>query len=108
MQRAWRLAVAIVGFTVTLLGVVMLVTPGPGWLAILLGLGVLSVEFVWARRLLGRLKKGAAKLACSVSAERKVVDAQPGLPRKDRVHGTESDSTSCGRQFPVHSERDLN
>jgi uncharacterized protein (TIGR02611 family) len=91
MQQARRLAVAIVGFTVTLLGVVMLVTPGPGWLAILLGLGVLGVEFVWARRLLGRLKKGAAKLACSVFA-RKIVDAQPSLPRKDSVHGTDSDS----------------
>jgi uncharacterized protein (TIGR02611 family) len=107
MQQAWRLAVAIVGFTVTLVGVVMLVTPGPGWLAILLGLGVLGVEFVWARRLLGRLKKGAAKLACSVSAERKI-DTQHCPPRKDSVHGTESDSTSCGRQFPVHRERDLN
>ena len=82
----------IVGFTVTLLGVVMLVTPGPGWLAIFLGLGVLGVEFVWARRLLGRLKKGAAKLACSVFAARKIVDAQPSLPRKDSVHGTDSDS----------------
>ena|SRR3984893_2601449 len=108
MQQAKRLVVAIVGFTVTLLGVVMLVTPGPGWLAILLGLGVLGVEFAWARRLLGRLKKGAAKLACAVSTARKVVDAQPGLPRKGSRHGTESDSTSCGRQFPVHSERDLN
>jgi uncharacterized protein (TIGR02611 family) len=92
MQQARRMAVAIVGFTVTLLGVVMLVTPGPGWLAILLGLGVLGVEFVWARRLLGRLKKGAAKLACSVFAARKIVDAQPSLPRKDSVHGTDSDS----------------
>ena len=62
MQQARRLAVAIFGYTVTLLGVVMLVTPGPGWLAILLGLGVLGVEFVWARRLLGRLKKGGAEL----------------------------------------------
>ena len=64
MQLATRLAVAIVGFTITLLGVVMLVTSGPGWLMILLGLGVLSVEFVWARRLLRRLKEGAAELAC--------------------------------------------
>jgi uncharacterized protein (TIGR02611 family) len=71
MQQATRLAVVIVGFTVTLLGVVMLVTPGPGWLAILLGLGILGVECVWARRLLRRLKERAAKLACSVFAARK-------------------------------------
>jgi Putative transmembrane protein (PGPGW) len=92
MQQATRLAVAIVGFTVTLLGVVMLVTPGPGWLVILLGLGVLGIEFVWARQLLRRLKKGAAELVCSVFAARKIVDAQSSLPRKDNVHGTGSDS----------------
>jgi uncharacterized protein (TIGR02611 family) len=55
MQQVRRLALAIVGFTVIFLGVVMLVTPGPGWLAILLGLGLLGVEFIWARRLLGWL-----------------------------------------------------
>jgi uncharacterized protein (TIGR02611 family) len=73
MQQARRLAVAIVGVTVTLLGVVMLVTPGPGWLAILLGLGVLGAEFVWARRLLVRLKKGSAELIRSVFPALKIV-----------------------------------
>jgi Putative transmembrane protein (PGPGW) len=92
MQQATRLVVAIVGFTVTLLGVVMLLTPGPGWLVILLGLSVLGVEFVWARRLLRRLKKRAAELARSVFAARKIVDAQPGLLRKHNVYGTDSDS----------------
>jgi uncharacterized protein (TIGR02611 family) len=91
MRQARRLAVAIVGFTVMLLGVVMLVTPGPGWLMILLGLGILGVEFVWARRLLRRLKEGAAEVACSVFTARKIVDAQPSLPRKNNVHGTDSD-----------------
>jgi uncharacterized protein (TIGR02611 family) len=101
MQQATRLAVAIVGFTVTLLGVVMLVTPGPGWFMILLGLCVLGVEFVWARRLLRRLKKGAAELACSVFAARKIVDAQPNLTRKDNVHRTGSDSARvAGRNLP--------
>ena len=77
MQQAGRLTVAIVGFIVTLLGVVMLATPGPGWLVIRLGLGVLGVEFVWARRLLGRLKTGGAELIPSVSAACKIVDPQP-------------------------------
>lgn len=82
MRQARRLAVAMVGFTVMLLGVVMLVTPGPGWLMILLGLGILGVECVWARRLLRRLKEGAAEVACSVFTARKIVDAQPSLPRR--------------------------
>jgi len=34
----------------------MLVTPGPGLLVIFLGLGLLAAEFVWARRLMDRLK----------------------------------------------------
>jgi uncharacterized protein (TIGR02611 family) len=104
MQQARRLAVTIVGFTVTFLGVVMLVTPGPGWLAILLGLGLLGVEFVWARRLLGRLKKGAAKLACSVFAARKIVDAQSRLSRKDGVQGTDADSAEL-RAAILRSQR---
>src|ERR1700752_3898563 len=101
MQQATRLAVAIVGSTVTLLGVVMLATPGPGWLMILLGFGVLGVEFVWARRLLRRLKKEAAELACSVFAARKIVDAQASSTRKDNLHGTDSDrSRVAGSNLP--------
>jgi hypothetical protein len=34
----------------------MLVTPGPGLLIILSGLSTLAVEFVWARRLLRKVK----------------------------------------------------
>jgi putative transmembrane protein PGPGW len=39
-----------------LCGVVMLVTPGPGLLLIVAGLGVLAFEFAWAQRLLRTLK----------------------------------------------------
>jgi uncharacterized protein (TIGR02611 family) len=45
------------GFALLALGVVLLVGPGPGWLVILLGLGLLAAEFVWARRLLDRMKQ---------------------------------------------------
>jgi uncharacterized protein (TIGR02611 family) len=52
--RAFRI---LSGFTLLLAGVVMIVTPGPGWLVIFLGLGLLAAEFVWARRLMDRLKR---------------------------------------------------
>lgn len=45
------------GFTLLAIGAAMLVTPGPGWLTILLGLGLLAAEFVWAKRLLDGLKR---------------------------------------------------
>jgi uncharacterized protein (TIGR02611 family) len=54
------------GFTLLLVGVLMLVTPGPGWVAILGGLAMLAAEFVWARRLLNRLKSEGERLRHSV------------------------------------------
>ena len=44
----------------------MIVTPGPGWLTILLGLGILAAEFVWARTLLDRLKEQGIRLRDAV------------------------------------------
>jgi len=44
--------VGIVGVTIVAVGVVLLLLPGPGWLIIFVGLGVLASEFEWAGRLL--------------------------------------------------------
>ena len=51
-----RIVVAIVGFTVLLLGVVMIVLPGPAFIIIPLGLAILATEFVWSQRLLTKAK----------------------------------------------------
>jgi uncharacterized protein (TIGR02611 family) len=66
LRHARRVVVAVVGFTLVLAGIAMIVTPGPGWLTILLGLSVLAVEFVWARRLLKRLKQHGTDLSNKV------------------------------------------
>ena len=58
-QSGKRIAVSIAGFTVLALGVVMLVLPGPGLVLILVGLGILSSEYVWAQRLLRKAKEKA-------------------------------------------------
>lgn len=62
LQQAKRLLKIIFGFTLLALGIIMIVTPGPGWLTIFLALGVLAAEFVWARRLLDRLKEQGTRL----------------------------------------------
>jgi uncharacterized protein (TIGR02611 family) len=54
VRRAFRI---VAGFTLLLVGVVMIVTPGPGWLVIFLGLSLLAAEFIWARRLMERMKR---------------------------------------------------
>ena len=52
-RLAWRIAITVVGVLVIAGGVVLLPLPGPGWLVIFAGIGVLGTEYVWARRLLG-------------------------------------------------------
>ncbi|MGB0033989.1 MAG: PGPGW domain-containing protein [Candidatus Acidiferrales bacterium] len=62
LQQAKRFLKILFGFTLLALGIFMLVTPGPGWLTILLALGLLAAEFVWARRLLDRLKHHGVRI----------------------------------------------
>ena len=59
------------GFTLLGLGAVMLITPGPGWLVIFLGLTLLAAEFVWARRLMDQMKEQGTRLKDSVLRTRK-------------------------------------
>ena len=54
------------GFTLLLVGAVMLFTPGPGWVVIFLGLTLLAAEFVWARRLMDRMKQQGNRLKDTV------------------------------------------
>ena len=44
-----KILVAIMGGTVLLIGLIMVVTPGPAILVIPVGLGILATEFAWAR-----------------------------------------------------------
>jgi uncharacterized protein (TIGR02611 family) len=62
LQQTKRFLKILFGFTLLVLGVVMLITPGPGWLVIALALGVLAAEFVWARQLLDRMKEQGDRL----------------------------------------------
>lgn len=66
LQQAKRFLRILFGFTLLILGVVMLVTPGPGWLTIILALGILAAEFVWARRLLDRMKQQGERIRKTV------------------------------------------
>jgi hypothetical protein len=57
LRRAKRAVIAVIGFTVLLIGVVMLFMPGPALLVVPIGLTILATEFVWARRLLVKVKE---------------------------------------------------
>ena len=51
-----RLVVAVCGLSVLLFGLALLVLPGPAFVVIPVGLGILAIEFEWARWWLKRLK----------------------------------------------------
>ncbi|MFL6583595.1 MAG: PGPGW domain-containing protein [Chthoniobacterales bacterium] len=51
-----KVVVAVIGTTVLLIGLVLIVLPGPAILVIPLGLAILASEFAWARRVVRRGK----------------------------------------------------
>lgn len=58
-----RIAIALAGFTVLLVGVAMIVLPGPAVVVIPAGLAILALEFAWAKRLLAEAReKGSSFL----------------------------------------------
>lgn len=56
-KAARRVVVGVVGTTVLVIGLVMVVTPGPAIVIIPVGLAILSIEFAWARLWLKRLRE---------------------------------------------------
>jgi uncharacterized protein (TIGR02611 family) len=79
VRRAFRV---VSGFTLLLVGVIMLITPGPGWLTIFLGLSLLAAEFVWARRLMNRIKREGGRIKEAVLGVETDEDAE--APRSDK------------------------
>jgi uncharacterized protein (TIGR02611 family) len=70
VKQARRVVVAVVGGTVLLVGVAMIVLPGPAFVVIPLGLAILATEFVWARWLLSRIKEKARQVTSAVTRTR--------------------------------------
>ena len=57
LRNAKRLVVLVVGVSVLLIGTAMIFLPGPAVVVIPLGLTILATEFVWARRLLKKVRQ---------------------------------------------------
>jgi uncharacterized protein (TIGR02611 family) len=68
-----RVIVSVVGATVLLIGVALLVLPGPAFIVIPLGLAILATEYAWARRWLKKVRQMATN----------VVSSRNNMPRGD-------------------------
>lgn len=76
---AWRLGVTVLGVAVIVIGLVLLPLPGPGWLIIFGGLGLLATEFEWAARLLGFVRRRVALWTDWIATRSRLVQALIGL-----------------------------
>ena len=60
LKHAKRVIVLVVGGTVVLAGLALIVLPGPAIVVIPAGLAILATEFVWAKRLLRKVRDSAS------------------------------------------------
>ena len=61
-RYARRIVIAIVGGCMVLVGIAMIVLPGPAFIIIPAGLGLLALEFAWARLWLKKLKAASKQV----------------------------------------------
>lgn len=52
-----RIIVSVVGATVLLIGIALLVLPGPAFIVIPIGLAILATEYAWARYWLKKVRR---------------------------------------------------
>jgi len=53
-QIVRKVILAVIGTTVVLIGIALIILPGPAFIVIPIGLAILASEFIWARRVVKR------------------------------------------------------
>jgi uncharacterized protein (TIGR02611 family) len=56
LDEAKRVIKIVIGFSILVVGIAMLAVPGPAVIVIPIGLAIVSTEFLWARKLLDKVK----------------------------------------------------
>ena len=63
----WIISI-VLGFVLLIMGLIMLVTPGPGLLFIFLGLSLLALEIEWARELNKQGMQGLEQIVARIKS----------------------------------------
>jgi len=72
-----RMTVGIIGGTILLIGIVLIVLPGPAVIVIPMGLAILATEFIWARRWLVKARELLHRARQKISRKGKGDDTKP-------------------------------
>lgn len=78
-----RIIVSVVGATVLLIGVALLVLPGPAFIVIPIGLAILATEYAWARHWLRKVRQIANGVISGRSATNLNRQARDALPNEE-------------------------
>ena len=71
-----RAVVSLIGVTVLLIGIALLVLPGPAFIVIPIGLAILATEYAWARRWLKKVRRMASDV---ISSRERPIPKDPGV-----------------------------
>lgn len=69
LRTAKKVVIAVIGGTVTLIGIALIFLPGPAFIVIPIGLSILATEFLWARRWLQKIRQMAARLRSKIPSQ---------------------------------------
>ena len=69
LRTAKKIVIAVIGGTVTLIGIALIFLPGPAFIVIPIGLSILATEFLWARRWLQKIRQMASRLRSKISSQ---------------------------------------
>jgi len=89
LQTTRKMVVLVLGLSVVGFGIALIVLPGPAFLVIPAGLAILGTEFLWARRLLRRMKQQATNMLQAVGYGGPKDSAQsPSVPNGPQAGST--------------------
>ena len=74
-----RVIIGVIGGTILLIGIAMIVLPGPAIIVVPLGLAILATEFIWARRWLKKVRALVQEARNKVSGKKSVGDFKSGV-----------------------------
>jgi len=107
-KQVRRVVIFVVGMTVLLLGVALLVLPGPAVVVIPAGLAILGLEFRWARRWMRRaravIRSGEKRLFGS--GMRRVDASVLDEGKKEEPHADEEQPEAAFRNGHDHTQPD--
>lgn len=69
LRTGKKVVIAVIGGTVTLIGIALIFLPGPAFIVIPIGLSILATEFLWARRWLQKIRQMAARLRSKIPSQ---------------------------------------